>query len=65
MDTTTSFYVKPETSAERKELYARLDRKNTAPLWEVLVSPSPSNDPLTVYFVTDVAVLVPSLTVTE
>src|SRR5712691_13246974 len=43
MDTTT-FYVKPETSADRKELYERLDRKNTAPLWEVLgklVTPQP------------------------
>jgi gentisate 1,2-dioxygenase len=43
MDATT-FYVKPETSAERKELYERLDRKNTAPLWEVLgtlVTPQP------------------------
>src|SRR5438445_7735118 len=41
---TTTFYVKPETSAERKELYERLDRKNTAPLWEVLgklVTPQP------------------------
>src|SRR5260370_28366364 len=41
---TTTFYLKPETSAERKELYERLDRKNTAPLWEVLwklVTPQP------------------------
>src|SRR6266851_8800187 len=41
---TTTFYVKPETSAERKELYEGLDRKNTAPLWEVLgklVTPQP------------------------
>ena len=35
MDTTT-FYVKPGTSAERKDLYQRLHEKNTAPLWEVL-----------------------------
>ena len=43
MDTTT-FHVKPETTAERKALYARLDQKNTAPLWEVLgklVTPEP------------------------
>src|SRR5713226_2128409 len=41
---TTTFYVKPETSAERKEFYERLDKKNTAPLWEVLgklVTPEP------------------------
>src|SRR6266852_8411287 len=43
MDTTT-FYVKPGTSAERKDLYHRLHEKNTAPLWEVLaklVTPEP------------------------
>src|SRR5216117_2638993 len=43
MDTTT-FYVKPGTSAERKDLYERLHAKNTAPLWEVLaklVTPEP------------------------
>ena len=41
---TTTFHVKPETSAERKELYERLHAKNTAPLWEVLaklVTPEP------------------------
>jgi gentisate 1,2-dioxygenase len=41
---TTTFYVKPETSAERMELYARMDRKNAAPLWEALgrlVTPEP------------------------
>ena len=45
MDTTT-FYVKPGTSAERKDLYERLDAKNTAPLWEVLgklVTPEPQS----------------------
>jgi gentisate 1,2-dioxygenase len=31
-----SFHVKPETSAERKEFYSRLEQKNTAPLWESL-----------------------------
>jgi gentisate 1,2-dioxygenase len=39
-----SFVEKPETSAERREFYARLDTKNTAPLWEVLgrlVTPEP------------------------
>ncbi len=43
MDTTT-FYVKPGTSAERKDFYQRLHDKNTAPLWEVLaklVTPEP------------------------
>jgi len=43
MDTTT-FYVRPGTSAERKDLYQRLHEKNTAPLWEVLaklVTPEP------------------------
>jgi gentisate 1,2-dioxygenase len=43
MDTTT-FFVKPDTSPERKALYERLDQKSTAPLWEVLgklVTPEP------------------------
>jgi gentisate 1,2-dioxygenase len=38
------FHVRPETSPERTEFYQRLDRKNTAPLWEVLstlVTPQP------------------------
>ena len=35
------------------------------PVWEVLVKPSPSKEPLTVYFVADVALFVPSLTETE
>ena len=46
METSTSFYVKPETSAERKALYVRMDAKNTAPLWEVfakLVTPEPQS----------------------
>jgi gentisate 1,2-dioxygenase len=41
---TTSFVVKPDTSPERRDFYARLDKKNTAPLWEVLnrlVTPEP------------------------
>jgi gentisate 1,2-dioxygenase len=41
---TTTFYIKPETSPERRDLYHRLDQKNTAPLWEVLgklVTPEP------------------------
>src|SRR5207237_9578566 len=41
---TSSSAGKPEPSAEREGLYARLDRKNTAPLWEVpatLVTPEP------------------------
>ena len=40
----TTFYVKPETTAERKEFYGRMDQKNTAPLWEALarlVTPEP------------------------
>ena len=35
------------------------------PEWEVLVRPRPSNEPLTVYFVTEVALFVPSLTEIE
>lgn len=41
---TTSFVTRPETSAERREFYGRLDRKGTTPLWEVLnrlVTPEP------------------------
>ena len=30
------FFVKPETSAERREYYQRLEQKHAAPLWEVL-----------------------------
>jgi gentisate 1,2-dioxygenase len=36
MQTSTPFVVKPGTSPERLDFYARLDKKNTAPLWEVL-----------------------------
>src|SRR5688572_20611466 len=37
METTaTNFHVKPGTSPERRDFYARLDKKDTAPLWEVL-----------------------------
>ncbi len=39
-----AFYIKPETSAERREFYARLAAKRAAPLWEVLgelVPPEP------------------------
>ena len=32
----SAFFVKPETSAERREFYQRLEQKNAAPLWEVL-----------------------------
>jgi gentisate 1,2-dioxygenase len=38
------FHTRPSTSPELKALYDRLDRKNTAPLWEVLgeiVTPVP------------------------
>jgi gentisate 1,2-dioxygenase len=40
----TAFFEKPGTSAERLDFYRRLDRRNTAPLWEVLgelVTPQP------------------------
>lgn len=43
---TTSVGARPATSAERKDLYRRLDQKNTAPLWEVLgklVTPEPQS----------------------
>ena len=33
---TSAFYVKPETSAERREYYQRLEQNHAAPLWEVL-----------------------------
>jgi gentisate 1,2-dioxygenase len=37
MDSTSApFYTKPETSAERKKFYERLQTKGAAPLWEVL-----------------------------
>ena len=32
----TNFHTKPDISPERQDLYARLDRKDMAPLWEVL-----------------------------
>ena len=45
MHETASFVVKPETSPERQAFYDRLDRIDTAPLWEVLnrlVLPEPN-----------------------
>jgi gentisate 1,2-dioxygenase len=36
MKTATPFHIKPETSEERREFYARLEKKNTTPLWETL-----------------------------
>src|SRR6266850_763019 len=36
MHETASFAAKPETSPERQAFYDRLDRNDTAPLWEVL-----------------------------
>src|SRR5262245_49097423 len=36
METARSFHITPETSEERRDFYARLVKKNTAPLWEVL-----------------------------
>jgi gentisate 1,2-dioxygenase len=46
----TPFYTKPETTEVRKEYYRRLDRKNAAPLWEVLAGlvtpqPQPRSEP--------------------
>ena len=46
----TAVFEKPELTPERKEFYARLDRKNVAPLWEVLakiipMSPAPETIP--------------------
>lgn len=44
MNYPSTFVDKPARSAERQEFYGRLDRKNTAPLWEVLnrlVTPRP------------------------
>jgi len=47
MDTAASFYVKPETTEAMREFYAKLEKKNTAPLWETLgklfpMEPKPS-----------------------
>ena len=45
MHETASFVAKPQTSPERQAFYARLDRVDTAPLWEVLnrlVLPEPN-----------------------
>ena len=41
----TDRYEKPELTPERKDFYARLDKKNVAPLWEVLakiIPPTPA-----------------------
>ena len=43
-DVPKNFYRQPDVSPEREEFYQRLDRKNTAPLWNVLsnlVTPEP------------------------
>jgi len=42
METTRTFHTKPETSAARQEFYTRLEKKNTAPLWESLARLFPS-----------------------
>jgi gentisate 1,2-dioxygenase len=47
---TSAFHVKPETSAERREYYQRLEQKHAAPLWEVLsdlipAQPRPAANP--------------------
>ena len=36
METSTVFFSKPETNAEREEFYHRLKKKDAAPLWQVL-----------------------------
>ena len=39
------YYKKPELSPERREFYRRLDRRHTAPLWEVMakiIPPTPT-----------------------
>jgi gentisate 1,2-dioxygenase len=44
MSPKTPFFITPQTTAERREFYERLDRKETAPLWEALarlVPPEP------------------------
>ena len=47
---TTTFHVKPQASAERREYYQRLEQKHAAPLWEVLgdlipAQPRPTANP--------------------
>ena len=48
MDSATATIIaKPDLPPERRELYTRLDQKNTAPLWEVLgkiIPPEPTPD---------------------
>ena len=42
---TAEYYKKLDLSPERQEFYGRLDRKHTAPLWEVLakiIPPAPT-----------------------
>ena len=51
MDTASSFYVKPKTTEAMREFYTRLEKKNTAPLWETLgklfpMEPKPSCVPV-------------------
>ena len=36
--TSTAFYTKPESTPERREFYARIDKLHAAPLWEVLAA---------------------------
>ncbi len=43
----TAFFTKPDTTPQRRDFYARLDKKSTAPLWEVLgriIPPEPTPD---------------------
>jgi gentisate 1,2-dioxygenase len=51
METAKTFHTTPATSEERREFYGRLERKNTAPLWESLgrlfpLEPRPSCVPV-------------------
>ena len=36
--TSTAFYTKPQSTPERREFYARIDKLHAAPLWEVLAA---------------------------
>ena len=43
--TATAYFTKPEVTPQRKDFYGRLDKKSTAPLWEVLgriIPPEPT-----------------------
>src|SRR5215467_5936314 len=51
METAKTFHITPATSEDRREFYTRLEKKNTAPLWETLgklfpMEPKPSCIPV-------------------